>query len=405
MKRFLVVLFLLFGALFAWLYSRRSAPPETPFVKVRRETLVSTLTTNGKVEPIEYANVRAEREGTVLRVPVQRGQHVNQGDLLAELDARDAQADLVAAQARIAQAQAQLEIVQRGGRSGELAEIESGLNTARAAQQNAQRELDTTKRLSDKGAATKAEVNTAQQALDQARLQIEALDRRRAALVGQTDRSVAEAQLREARTAAETAQRRIQLAEIRSPISGTLYQFDLRPGLYLNPGDLVGAVGRLNQVRVTLYVDEPELGRVSTGLPVKITWDALPGRSWTGSVEKVPTQVVPLGTRQVGEVTSIIDNNGGQLLPGTNVNAELRTQVVQNALTIPRESLRRENNQTGVYLLGPENRIAWHVVSLGASSVARAQIMSGVGEGDSVALPTDRPLHVGDIVTPVYPGR
>ena len=97
-------------------------------------------------------------------------------------------------------------------------------------------------------------------------------------------------------------------------------------GAYLNPGDPVGSVGKLDPVRVRVYVDEPELGRVAPGENVRITWDALPGREWTGMVEKRPTEVVPLGSRQVGEVLCTIGNPNRELVPGTNVNAFILTK-------------------------------------------------------------------------------
>ena len=59
-----------------------------------------------------------------------------------------------------------------------------------------------------------------------------------------------------------------------------------RAGSYVSPGDLVANVGQAGRLRVRVYVDEPELGRVAVGQPVTITWDALPGQSWPGKVEK-----------------------------------------------------------------------------------------------------------------------
>src|SRR5262249_27589137 len=146
-----------------------------------------------------------------------------------------------------------------------------------------------------------------------------------------------EARLQDAQAAARLAESRIAMSTIKAPVSGTVYQFDLKSGAYLNPGDAVASIGRLERVNVTVYVDEPDLGRVEKGMAVSITWDALPGRSWKGTVDKTPTQIVPLGSRQVGEVICLIENPNSDLLPGTNVNAEILSQTVQNALTIPKE--------------------------------------------------------------------
>ena len=160
-------------------------------------------------------------------------------------------------------------------------------------------------------------------------------------------------------------------------------------------------IGQLDRVRVRVYVDEPELGRVSVGQPVDITWSAQPGKHWNGTVEKGATGIVALGTRQVGEVLCTIDNPGHELVPGTNVDAEIRTTVVESAVTIPRESLRREASGLGVYLLAGET-VRWRPVQTGASSITRIAVTAGLREGDAIALPSDEVLKDGVRVQPVF---
>jgi RND family efflux transporter MFP subunit len=236
----------------------------------------------------------------------------------------------------------------------------------------------------------------------QIELRIEGLERRRAALVGQSDRAVAEAKINEMEAAAAEIRHRVEVSNIRSPMSGMLYQFDLKPGAYLNPGDLVGSVGRINQLRVTVYVDEPELGRVEKGMPVNITWDAMAGRQWKGIVDRMPTQIVPLGTRQVGEVVCIIENPDLSLIPGTNINAEVLSRKADSALTIPKETVRTEGKQSFVMKLVGD-RLITQPVKLGIGSITRIQVLQGLSEGDSIALPTERVLKNNEAVKPTYP--
>jgi HlyD family secretion protein len=229
---------------------------------------------------------------------------------------------------------------------------------------------------------------------------IEALEKRRAALVTHADKTVALARLRDAEAAVELARSHIAQTAIRAPIGGVVYDLAARPGVYLNIGDLVANVGRLDRLRVRVYVDEPELGRVAVGQPVTIDWDALPGRAWQGRVERKPANIVGLGSRQVGEVLCTIDNPGRVLLPGTNVDAHIRTATVDNALTIPKECLRRDANGVGVFALHG-GRLEWRAVRTGVSSVTRVQILGGLGEGDQVALPTELTLVNGEMVAPL----
>ncbi len=398
----LILIAIVAAAILYFLVMRKNAPPDVPFAKAARETIVSALTTNGKVEPLLWAAARAEVAGAVERTYVQRGQQVKKGAPLVQLDTATLNSDLAAAQARVAAAQAELQTLQQGGRSAEVASINGSLDAARQELTEAQREFETTERLKAKNAATGQEVTAARDRVERARLQIQSLQQRKTAQVSQPDLSAADARLREAQAAVTAARERIGMTSVRAPIGGTVYQFDLRSGSFVNPGDLVANIGQLQTVRIIVYVDEPDLGRVEPGMPATITWDAMPGRVWTGAVERKASQVVALGTRQVGEVSCVIENPDLNLLPGTNVNVEIRSKVVKNAVTIPNAALRREGGRTGVFVLNAR-RIQWHDVQLGVASVVRSQVLSGVNEGDSVALPTDRNLKDGMAVTPVYP--
>jgi hypothetical protein len=82
------------------------------------------------------------------------------------------------------------------------------------------------------------------------------------------------------------------------------------------------------------------------------------------------------------------------------VNAEIRTSVVESALSIPKETMHRENGATGVWLLRGDH-VKWQVVKVGAASVTRAQIIDGLQDGDLIALPSDRTIKDGDPVRPL----
>jgi HlyD family secretion protein len=409
LKRALVAVAIIAAAIVGFtLLDRRTKPLAVSFVKVTRDRIVSALNTNGKVEPIQWASARAEQAGVVQRLLVQRGQKVTKGAALVQIEALQAQADLTSAQARISQAQAEIDVLKGGGRAADITAIASSEASARQELAAAERDYASLQRLEARGAATGVEVTAARDRVDKAKLQLQALEARRRSLVSTPDETAAQARLRDAEAAANLAHEQIALSTIRAPIDGVVYQLGSDPsgvrlGSYLNPGDLVANIGKLDRVRVMVYVDEPDLGRVDVGMPVKITWDALPGRTWTGAVEKTPTEVTALGTRQVGEVQCVIDNPDLDLLPGTNINAEIRSQVADNALTIPKDVIHREAGRIGVFALGADDKIFWHDLKLGISSVTRSQVTSGLNEGDSVAGSSDRPLKNGMKVTPVYP--
>lgn len=101
MKRGILLLALVpAAALVWWAIHKKQLPPEISFTTARRETLVSTLITNGKTEPMMWQDVRADNEGLVAAVPVKEGQVVSKGALLAQLSEPGLIEDLQAAEAR-----------------------------------------------------------------------------------------------------------------------------------------------------------------------------------------------------------------------------------------------------------------------------------------------------------------
>ena len=400
-RSWLAILLVGAAVIVTWIALKRAAPPELNFTKTTRETLVSSLNTNGKVEPIEWMPVRSERMGLITRSFVSRGQLVRKGDPLVELDPRLANADLSKAQAAIQEAQAQEQVLTQGGRVAERQQIEGDLARARLDLDAAQKSYQALDRLVAKQAATHQELDSARQLVDQLQLRIQALEKSKTALVTGTDKDIAKARIQQAQSAAAVAQTNLELSVIRAPMAGTVYDFDLKQGSYVNPGDPIAKVGRLDRVRVTVYVDEPDLGRVREGELVVITWDALPGHQWKGKVDKLPSQIVPLGSRQVGEVSCVIENPDRDLLANANINAEIEATVVENAISIPKEAIRRQGADTGVMLLDGDH-VVWRKISLGISNYTRSQVLSGLKDGDAVALASEKPIQSGTRVQPVF---
>jgi HlyD family secretion protein len=399
LKKWLLLLLLAAAGAIAWGVLRKGAPPKVPFARARRQTLVSTLPTNGKVEPFEWQAIRSESAGIVSRVAVREGQHVARGQAIATLSDPALQAEIETADAKVAEARASLAAAEAGGRPADFADIDNRLERARFELEQLTAEANTLQRLADKQAATRAEVQAARDKVRQAELEIAGLQKRRGSLVATHDVTAAQARLRDAETALALARQRAARSEIVAPMSGVVYGLEVRQGGYLEVGSAVANVGVLDRVRVRVYVDEPELGRVVVGQPVTIRWQALAGREWKGAVDRKPTSIQALGSRQVGEVLCTIENPGAELLPGTNVDAEIQTAVVQNAVVIPRESLRHD--AAGDYVLTLNGDVLERRnVKTAASSITLVAIASGLKEGDPVALPSDTSAKAGDRVTP-----
>jgi HlyD family secretion protein len=393
MKKSWLLLILPVLLLVWWGVGRKSAAPEVHFAQVRKVTIESTVSTNGKAEPAQWAAARAETAGIVEAIEVERGERVSGGQTLLVLDQAAAQSEMAAAAARLQEAQAENATLGGGGRPATVANLDDAVNSAKTAVSVAQRNYDTMQRLAQQQAATKQQVQDAQDALSRAQLQLRAAENQRSTLVTSSDKVVAQAKVNDAAAALALAKHRLAASTVTVPISGVLYQFDLKVGGYLQSGQQVGLVGNLDQMKVIVYVDEPDLGRVAVGMPVRITWDARPDEQWWGKVDKMPTQIVALGTRTVGEVTTLVDNPKRELLPGVTVNATIISKVVPDALSIPKAALRTLNGSNGVYKLEKDNTVAWTTARTGVSDVNNVQIVSGLQPGDYVA---DRVIDPSD---------
>lgn len=397
----IVLALLVSGGVVVWrLEVARNQPPDISFARVLRENLTSSVPTDGRVEPLEWAVARAQRQGAVKTILVKDGEHVSQGQELARLDTSELEAEREQAQAGIDQAQAQLQILMSGGRAADLAKLNGDIEQTKLSLTQARADYAQYQDMLSKKIATQDEVTQRKRKVDDLEQQLASLTKQREALVTPADKSAAEASLKSAQAKKHLAEEEIAQSVVRAPIEGEIYQFDLKPGAFLNPGDAVASIGRLDRVKVTVFVDERDLGRVRRGMPVRITWDALPGRTWDGVVDKLPEQVVAKGSREVGEVQCVIENPGRDLRPGSNVNVDIRAESVENALTIPKEALRNENGQEGVYRLNGMT-LEWRPLKLGIENVTRAQVLEGLSDGDAVALISDRTLKSGMAVTPV----
>lgn len=400
MKKLWFLLLIPAALLLWWAFSGKTAIPAVHYAIVRRETIASIVSTNGKLEPIEFAAARAEIGGIVTNVAIQRGQHVKAGQTLVVLDNASERAALDTARAQFETAQAEERTVKQGGKLSLLTDYEGRLQAARLTLSDAERRLESVRRLYAKQASTKEEVVASEAAVASAKQQVQAIENNRKNLVAPSDLSISEAKLQDAKAALDLASHRLAQTTIKAPMAGIAYQFDVRKGAYLEVGALVAMIGNLDQMRVRVYVDEPDLGRVALNLPVDITWDARPGQKWHGRVTQTPTEITALNTRQVGIVTCIIDNPKDELLPGTNIDAAIVSKVVADAISIPKQALQTTAQQTGVWKLNGDT-IAWQPVTAGVSNITSVQVKSGLQTGDRVVLPSDATLTNGTRVKPL----
>ncbi len=353
--------------------------------KVTRQEIASIISTNGKIEPINSFEAHAPAPATVNKVLVAEGDHVKVGQLLVKLDDAEARAQAARALAQLRSAEAALSGIKAGGTQEELLTTRADLTKAQAEQAEAQRNLQAIQKLQQSGGASPAEVEAAQSRAKKADADVQLLQAKVNGRFSSPEVAKVEAAAAEARAAYAAAQELLHHSNVTAPFAGTVYQVPVKPGSYVNGGDLLVQVANLEKVRVRAFVDEPEIGRLAKGQKVEIKWDAIPGRTWDGSLTRVPTSVTMVGTRTVGEITSEIDNSDRKLLPNVNVNVSIISARHDNALTVSREAVHDVDGKRYVYKIEDEKILAQEVQT-GLSSLTRVEVLKGIPEGAVIAL-------------------
>jgi HlyD family secretion protein len=353
--------------------------------KVVRQEIASVISTNGKIEPINSFEAHAPAPATVNKVLVAEGDHVKVGQLLVKLDDAEARSQAARALAQLRSAEAALSGIKAGGTQEELLTSRADLTKAQAERDEAQRNLQAIQKLRQNGAASPAEVEAAQNRQKKADADVQLLQAKVSGRFSSPEVAKVEASAAEARAAYTAAQELLHHSNVTAPFAGTVYQLPVKPGSYVNGGDLLVQVANLEKVRVRAFVDEPEIGRLAKGQKVEIKWDAIPGRTWEGSLTRIPTSVTMVGTRTVGEITSEIDNSDRKLLPNVNVNVSIISARHDNALTVSREAVHDVDGKRYVYKIEDEKILAQEVQT-GLSSLTRVEVVKGIPEGAPIAL-------------------
>jgi HlyD family secretion protein len=362
-------------------------------VKPMRQEVSSSITTNGKVEPIHGFEAHAPLAGIVKTVLVKEGAQVKTGQLLLVLDDTRARADLASARTRLKGAQERYDELMAGGSRQQLLLRNADLQKATTERDAAQRQLSALQRLQERGAATQDEVAAARDRLSSAQADLTQLQSH--VRYSPDEQAHAQSEIADSKVNVELAEEILRNCNIRAPFDGTVYFFPARAGAWAAAGELLLQEADLSQLQVRAFVDEPEIGRLATGQNVKITWDALPGHTWQGTVVSLPTTVVSRGSRVVAEVLCNVNNSERLLLPNINVNTTIIANSRQNALTVPREAVREDSGHSYVYVLQGEH-LHRRDLKLGISNLTRVEILSGISDGDIIAVQSFSPSPMSD---------
>jgi HlyD family secretion protein len=278
-----------------------------------------------------------------------------------------------------------LQAIQSGGTHEEVLINRAQLTKAQTERDEARRNLEALQRLQQSGGASPAEVQAAQQRVSKAEADVQLLESKLNGRFSTPEVTKVRASAEQARAAYAAAQDLLKNTNIHADVAGTVYQLPVKPGAYVSSGQLLVQVADLAKIEVRAFVDEPEIGRLAKGQKVEVKWDAIPGRTWEGTVSRVPTVVTMVGTRTVGEITCEVPNADRKLLPNVNVNVNIITAHSSDTITVARESVHNTGGKRYVYRI-IDDKLQSQEVQTGITSLTRVEIVHGVEPGEQIAL-------------------
>lgn len=326
-------------------------------------------------------------------------------------------AQIASARAALDAARAHLQIVKSGARTQERAEAESAVASAKAAYDNAKTNRDRMRSLFVEGALSAQQMDQAETQYEIASAQYESA-KQQLSLVREGARpeeiQAAENQVQQADEAlrlaktnkvnkalrledikgakagvslaeATRAYARQQLANasIRTPIAGTISKRMTEPGEMANSGDTLIELVALNTTYFDATVSEIDMHSIRVGQPVRVQIDALPGRTFAGSVLKVlPT--ADQGSRQF-HVWIAVPNESGELKPGMFARGGIRIDEHRNTVVVPKDAVSVNGSGFSLYVVS-QSKARLQPVTLGFTTRDEAEILSGVSAGDEVVV-------------------
>ncbi|MBP3485827.1 MAG: HlyD family efflux transporter periplasmic adaptor subunit, partial [Oscillospiraceae bacterium] len=209
----------------------------------------------------------------------------------------------------------------------------------------------------------------------------------------------AQLSLQRAKLSQSAAEDSVDGYRITAPISGTVIQKNFKAGDKVDgvSSGTLAVVYDLSCLKADMAVNELDIGKVRVGQEVELTADALPGRTFTGVVEKVSIAGSTTNGFTTYPVTIRVEDYG-DMRPGMNVSAKIIGDGVRDALCVPSAAVRRGDTvlvpgpdtpaagEDGT-ITAPESALEERAVTIGAADVSYVQILSGLGEGDTVLLP------------------
>jgi HlyD family secretion protein len=357
--------------------------------------------------------VGAKVMGRVAWIGVEKGDKVQQGQVLVRLEDSDFRAQSNQARANVAAAQARLDQMRTGSRPQEKLKDKAGVLQAEATLRNAEAEYERTEKLYRAGVSSKAELDRAIAQRDTSRALLEAA-RQSSAMTDVGPRAeeirAADAQVRQMKAALDYADTQLAATEIKAPVSGTVLQRIVERGEMVSPSSFGGessartsvvALADLSDLQIELDISQTDFSRLKMGQRAEIVPEAFPNLKYTGFI----AEIAPEANRAKAtvQVKVKVDNPDEQLRPEMNARvnflAEGRPTEGKSAprVLVPKAAVVRRDGSVFVFVI-KGNKVEQRSIRLGDEAGDFYYVLEGLSGGESTATAGAEKLHDGDRV-------
>jgi HlyD family secretion protein len=382
----LVLVLLIAGGLIAATRSGTKIDP-SKLQKVEKGDLAKSVVATGKVTPITKVEVKSKASGIVKKLLVDAGDKVRKGQLLAQLDKEEIEA--------------QVEQSRAGAQAAEASLTSAEADYERAKVDAEGPDVPLLKRAYERAIGMAKEGVVSTSALEDAQKNYElALNKQNVskaqATVLKAKIAQSQGQLAQDRANLKQLEEQLSYTDIESPIDGVVLSRDVEMGdavssiLVLgSSATLVMTLGDTSSVYVKGKVDESDIGKVYLGQPARIKVESFKDKTFNGVVTKISPMGVEKDNVTTFEVRVSINNPGGELKAEMTANAEIILEEHKSVLQIPEGAIIYDKDKKASVEVPDSSakdgkkKIA---VNIGISNGAKTELLSGLKEGDQVVL-------------------
>lgn len=412
-KKLLILLVIIIVAMAAFFFLRRDTKKDAGVtnspepVAATRGPISLTVVTNGRVVSNLDVEIKCKASGEIVKLPFDISDLVKKGELLMELDPVDeqrnvkqARVSLESSEARLVIAKCSLEIAERN-LGTERRRANASLDAAKARASDARTKASRVKDLFERKLASAEELDTVttsavQAAADEelAKVKLDELSTQERSLeLARQEVQLAEGTVETDKIDLDTVLQRLKDTRVESPLDGIVTLRPVQTGQIISSGiSNVGGgttamtMSDLSRIFVLAAVDESDIGNVALDQPVNITVDAFPGKRFPGRVMRIATKGLNNNNVVTFEVKiEVLSDFKALLKPEMTANIEIVAAKKDNAVLVPVESVMRKKGQQVVTIVDGINRVE-RPVETGLTDGVKVEILSGVNDGDKVAV-------------------